>query len=148
MREVAPADDPLLTDALILLPETTCQPIDDDAQGHLCYGYVRLLEEGRALRPDPAFQPLGLWPSEKEISLARTNYQFEKRKKELARKKKNEEKRERKLAKKTSPTGEILESAPGDEETVQSGPPSPSPAEQAEPGGAPDIPGSPEDAVK
>jgi len=109
---------------------------------------VRLLEEGQALRRDPAFQPLGLWPSEKEISLARTNYQFEKRKKELARKKKNEEKRERKLAKKTSPTGEILDSAPGDEETLQSGPSSSSPAQQGEAENAPGIPSSPEDVVK
>ena len=45
--------------------------------------------------------------------MARVNYHFEKRRKELAKKKKNEEKRERKLAKKNPQTGEILDSSPG-----------------------------------
>jgi hypothetical protein len=38
--------------------------------------------------------------------LARTNYSFEKRQKELAKKKKKEEKRLRKLEKKNIPAGE------------------------------------------
>ena len=37
--------------------------------------------------------------------MARTNYSFEKRQKELAKKKKKEEKRRRKLEKKNSPDG-------------------------------------------
>jgi len=39
--------------------------------------------------------------------LARTNYSFEKRQKELAKKKKKEEKRQRKLEKKNPPAGEM-----------------------------------------
>jgi len=38
--------------------------------------------------------------------LARTNYSFEKRQKELAKKKKKEEKRQRKLEKQNNPAGE------------------------------------------
>ena len=38
--------------------------------------------------------------------MAKTNYSFEKRQKELAKKKKKEEKRQRKLEKNTSPDGE------------------------------------------
>jgi hypothetical protein len=56
--------------------------------------------------------------------LARVNYHFEKRRKELAKKKKNEEKRERKLAKKNPQTGEILESSPGPD-TLQQDPSDP-----------------------
>ena len=52
----------------------------------------------------------GLYFIHKESFVARTNYQYEKRRKELAKKKKNEEKRERKLAKKGGPqTGEASE---------------------------------------
>jgi hypothetical protein len=42
--------------------------------------------------------------------MARTNYSFEKRQKELAKKKKKEEKRLRKLEKKKNAAGEIEES--------------------------------------
>ena len=42
----------------------------------------------------------------KDRVLARTNYSFEKRKKELAKKKKKEEKRQRKLEKQNSSAGE------------------------------------------
>jgi hypothetical protein len=38
--------------------------------------------------------------------LAKTNYSFEKRQKELAKKKKKEEKRQRKLEKQNNPVGE------------------------------------------
>jgi hypothetical protein len=38
--------------------------------------------------------------------MARTNYSFEKRQKELAKKKKKEEKRQRKLEKQKNPAGE------------------------------------------
>ena len=38
--------------------------------------------------------------------MARTNYSFEKRQKELAKKKKKEEKRQRKLEKQDNPAGE------------------------------------------
>ena len=38
--------------------------------------------------------------------MAKPNYQFEKRQKDLAKKKKNEEKRQRKLDKKNAPSGE------------------------------------------
>jgi len=44
--------------------------------------------------------------------LARTNYSFEKRQKELAKKKKKEAKRKRKLEKNTSPDGEKENPAP------------------------------------
>ena len=54
--------------------------------------------------------------------MARINYHFEKRRKELAKKKKNEEKRERKLAKKNPQAGESLDSASGQ------GPQQPSPS--------------------
>jgi len=43
--------------------------------------------------------------------LARTNYSFEKRQKELAKKKKKEEKRQRKLEKQKNAAGETGESA-------------------------------------
>jgi len=55
----------------------------------------------------------------KETSVARSSYQYEKRRKELAKKKKNEEKRERKLAKKNPPVGDRRDSAPGGEEHGQ-----------------------------
>ena len=46
--------------------------------------------------------------------LARTNYSYEKRRKELARKKKREEKRLRKLAKKNPPPEDTSDRAPDD----------------------------------
>lgn len=60
-------------------------------------------------QPDPA-------ASEKRVArtgqgggkLAKPNYQYEKRQKELAKKKKKEEKKQRKLAAKESPPGEDL----------------------------------------
>jgi len=44
--------------------------------------------------------------------LARTNYSYEKRQKELAKKKKKEEKRQRKLEKKNIPTEETENLSP------------------------------------
>jgi hypothetical protein len=44
--------------------------------------------------------------------LARTNYSFEKRQKELAKKKKKEEKRQRKLEKKNNSAGETENLSP------------------------------------
>ena len=41
--------------------------------------------------------------------MARTNYSFEKRQKELAKKKKKEEKRQRKLENQKNPDGEVAE---------------------------------------
>jgi hypothetical protein len=46
--------------------------------------------------------------------LAKPNYQFEKRQKDLAKKKKNEEKRQRKLEKKTIQAPENPEPPPGE----------------------------------
>jgi hypothetical protein len=48
--------------------------------------------------------------------LAKPNYQFEKRQKDLAKKKKNEEKRQRKLEKKGATAAETSEQSP-DEQT-------------------------------
>ena len=47
----------------------------------------------------------------KDRTLAKTNYSFEKRQKELARKKKKEEKRQRKLEKQKNGAGETGDSA-------------------------------------
>lgn len=47
-------------------------------------------------------------------SLAKPNYQFEKRQKDLAKKKKNEEKRQRKLEKKGAPSAEAPDQSPGE----------------------------------
>jgi hypothetical protein len=49
---------------------------------------------------------------DKEKILARTNYSYEKRQKELAKKKKKEEKRLRKLEKKNNPTEETENLSP------------------------------------
>ncbi len=49
--------------------------------------------------------------------MARPNYGFEKRQKELAKKKKKEEKRLRKLARKEAQALENSESTPGDSES-------------------------------
>lgn len=65
----------------------------------------------------------------KETDVARTSYQYEKRKKELAKKKRNEEKRERKLAKKRPLSGEGPDSAPSEEENLQSDEAGPLPAQ-------------------
>ena len=54
-----------------------------------------------ALIAVPESKPL----HKKEITLARTNYSFEKRQKELAKKKKKEEKRQRKLERKNNSDG-------------------------------------------
>jgi len=50
--------------------------------------------------------------------VARTNYKFEKRKKELAKIKKKEEKRQLKLEKNNSPSEENPDQAPADGETT------------------------------
>jgi hypothetical protein len=50
--------------------------------------------------------------------LAKPNYQFQKRQKELQKKKKMEEKRQRKLAKGADQPGENLEPSPEQSETV------------------------------
>ncbi len=51
--------------------------------------------------------------------LARSNYQFNKRQKELARKKKKEEKRQRKLDKNTLASEENLNQSPNEEENIE-----------------------------
>jgi len=81
----------------------------------------------------------------KETSVARSSYQYEKRRKELAKKKKNEEKRERKLAKKNPPVGERRDSAPGGEDHGQLGLPSPPLTQQGSVEGAPCAPNLPEE---
>jgi hypothetical protein len=58
---------------------------------------------------------------DKEAVLARNNYKFEKRRRELAKKKKKEEKRQRKLAKENPEAAENSETAA--EETPMSEPP-------------------------
>ena len=50
--------------------------------------------------------------------MAKPNYQFEKRQKDLAKKKKNEEKRQRKLEKKGVPSAETPDQSP-DEKTKE-----------------------------
>jgi len=65
----------------------------------------------------------------KETDVARTSYQYEKRRKELAKKKRNEEKGERKLAKKNPLTAEGPDSAPGEEESAQPDPAVPLPSQ-------------------
>jgi hypothetical protein len=58
-----------------------------------------------------------------EADLARNQYSFEKRRREIAKKKKKEEKRQRKLEKKGAEAGEVAE-APGPEaESETSRPP-------------------------
>ncbi len=51
--------------------------------------------------------------------MARSNYQFNKRQKELARKKKKEEKRQRKLDKNTLASEENLNRFPNEEENIE-----------------------------
>jgi hypothetical protein len=51
----------------------------------------------------------------KDRTLAKTNYSFEKRQKELARKKKKEEKKQRRLEKQHDPAGE-KENPPGQDD--------------------------------
>ena len=79
--------------------------------------------------------------------MARSNYQYEKRRKELAKKKKIEEKHERKLAKKNSQTPEVPDSATGEEETEQPGLASSLLTQQGEIGSVPGVPSSLEDRV-
>lgn len=50
--------------------------------------------------------------------MAKPNFQFQKKQKELERKKKNEEKLQRKLAKNSTPADESGEEAPNAEEAV------------------------------
>lgn len=65
-----------------------------------------------ALRPYPGFQFINEKTCEGGANLAKPNYQFEKRQKDLAKKKKNEEKRQRKLEKKNAQSGESQEQSP------------------------------------
>lgn len=54
-------------------------------------------------------------PNSREVSVAKSNYSFEKRQRELAKKKKKEEKAERKRAKSSTPdaaSGELSFDAP------------------------------------
>jgi hypothetical protein len=53
--------------------------------------------------------------------MAKPNYRWEKRQKDLAKKKKKEEKKQRKLEKKLSSEQVDAEQSPGEEETVASG---------------------------
>lgn len=50
--------------------------------------------------------------------MAKPNFQFQKRQKELERKKKNEEKLQRKLSKNSDPPDQTDEQAPAEEETL------------------------------
>lgn len=50
--------------------------------------------------------------------MAKPNFQFQKRQKELERKKKNEEKLQRKLAKNSTDPDETAEQSPAEEETA------------------------------
>jgi hypothetical protein len=50
--------------------------------------------------------------------MAKPNFSFQKKQKELERKKKNEEKLQRKLSKNSAPTDENGEEAPVEEETA------------------------------
>jgi len=79
--------------------------------------------------------------------LARSNYQYEKRRKELAKKKKIEEKHERKLAKKNSQTPEVPVSATGEEEIEQPSLPCSQLTQQGEIGSVPSVASPLEDRV-
>jgi len=83
-----------------------------------------------------------------ENSVAKTNYQFEKRRKEIAKKKKNEEKRERKLAKKNPQVGEDQDFTAGEEETVQPGLSGSLLMQDGAAENVPRDPGSPEERVE
>ena len=50
--------------------------------------------------------------------MAKPNFSFQKKQKELERKKKNEEKLQRKLSKNSAPADENGEAVPGEEETI------------------------------
>lgn len=66
---------------------------------------------GRCVRPQNVFS--------KEIDLARNQYSFEKRRREIAKKKKKEEKRQRKLEKKNpQPEAEAMELGENEERPV------------------------------
>ncbi len=56
-------------------------------------------------------------PTNSESALAKPNYQFDKRQRDLAKKKKQDEKRQRKQAKPTDGTDEGAPSEPGDAPT-------------------------------
>lgn len=53
--------------------------------------------------------------------MARTNYSFEKRQRELAKKKKKEEKREQKAAARRSKTDDVTPSPAGDDQPAHTG---------------------------
>jgi hypothetical protein len=50
--------------------------------------------------------------------MAKPNYQFQKRQKELEKKKKNEEKQQRKLANKNLPSDDTIEESPAEDENA------------------------------
>jgi hypothetical protein len=50
--------------------------------------------------------------------MAKPNYQFQKRQKELEKKKKNEEKQQRKLANKSLPSDDSIEESPVEDENA------------------------------
>ena len=79
--------------------------------------------------------------------MARINYHFEKRRKELAKKKKNEEKRERKLAKKNPQSEEGLVLATGEDKAVQPNPPGSLFKEDGTLDNVPRDPGSPAERI-
>jgi hypothetical protein len=56
-------------------------------------------------------------PMKRSDTMAKPNFQFQKRQKELERKKKNEEKLQRKLAKNSESADESPEGNPAEEET-------------------------------
>jgi len=58
------------------------------------------------------------YPLKKDDKMARTNYQFEKRKKELAKIKKKEEKRQRKLDKSNTESKENPDQSPDEGENI------------------------------
>jgi len=62
----------------------------------------------------PAKKRYCRFPHTKEVILARDNYSFKKRARELAQKKKQEEKRQRKLDKKNALPQEDLSQSPND----------------------------------
>ena len=66
----------------------------------------------------PAPSGAGSIPTTKDDNLAKPNYQYEKRQKDLAKKKKQEEKRLRKLNKGGGPTQENPAVPPGDGNTT------------------------------
>jgi hypothetical protein len=66
----------------------------------------------------PAVSCAGAIPPSKDDNLAKPNYQYEKRQKDLARKKKQEEKRQRKLKKADTQPQETTAQPPGEGNTT------------------------------